>query len=115
MFFSFSSKLYSGNWSFNSLQDFPSCANNLLLNSGSAATDLSSFSCRVKESLLIVKTAFQLIETKIVICIQRDEDKELQNKMRVKFQLNESFRNNTSFPNNQQSFLSKHNFARLFI
>lgn len=46
MFFSFSSNLYSGNWSFNSLQDFPSCANNLPLNSRSAATDLSFFSCK---------------------------------------------------------------------
>lgn len=38
--------LYSENWSFKSLQEFPSCANNLPLNSGSAATDLSSFSCK---------------------------------------------------------------------
>jgi len=44
MFFSFASNFYSGNWSFNSLQDFPSCVNNLPLYSASAAADLSSFS-----------------------------------------------------------------------
>lgn len=35
----------------------------------------------LKESLLIVKSAFKLLASKIVKCIQRHGDKELQNKL----------------------------------
>lgn len=46
VFFWFSSTWNAGNSSFNTLQDFPSCANNLPLNCGSAAADLALFSCK---------------------------------------------------------------------